>query len=106
MVSYGFLYYGFLYMVSCKLSLAVEDGIYIRDFPRPMSGSAPIPTGGRADFMVRCGTQAAVTWGQDTIATATRQFQWSFHVISIPFQWSFSVINHCVSTNAMTTEKE
>mmetsp|Transcript_36485 Transcript_36485/g.88422 ORF Transcript_36485/g.88422 Transcript_36485/m.88422 type:complete len:539 (+) Transcript_36485:40-1656(+) len=37
----------------CEMQLLAKDGIYIRDFPRPI-GFAPIVPGGRADIMVRC----------------------------------------------------
>ena len=53
----------------------VQDGIYIRDFPRSLTGAAPIPAGGRADLMLRCPAANAeyqVTWGGTTIATATQ----------------------------------
>jgi len=38
---------------SCEMVLLAKDGIYIRDFPRPITLAA-IPAGGRADLMVRC----------------------------------------------------
>lgn len=37
----------------CDMMLLAKDGVYIRDFPRQIS-EAPIPSGGRADIMVRC----------------------------------------------------
>jgi len=52
-----------------------QDGIYIRDFPRTLTGAAPIPAGGRADLMLRCpeaNAEYPVTWGGNTIATATQ----------------------------------
>ncbi|CAK9089380.1 Multicopper oxidase mco [Durusdinium trenchii] len=54
--------------------LEAKDGIYIRDFPRMLSGYAPIPVGGRADLMVRCmapHTEYQVTWGAERIATVS-----------------------------------
>lgn len=53
----------------CEMVLLAKDGIYIQDFPRPIT-VAPIPTGGRADLMVRCskkGTYTATTFGGDTL---------------------------------------
>ena len=53
----------------------VQDGIYIRDFPRSLTGAAPIPAGGRADLLLRCPNADAaypVTWDGTTIATATQ----------------------------------
>eukprot|EP00928_Gymnodinium_smaydae_P061002 TRINITY_DN4501_c0_g1_i1.p1 TRINITY_DN4501_c0_g1~~TRINITY_DN4501_c0_g1_i1.p1 ORF type:complete len:494 (+),score=44.23 TRINITY_DN4501_c0_g1_i1:101-1582(+) len=41
----------------CEMRLLAKDGIYIRDFPRPIS-IAPIAAGGRADIMVRCPAKA------------------------------------------------
>lgn len=38
---------------SCEMYLLAKDGIYIDDYPRDVS-SLPIPSGGRADIMVRC----------------------------------------------------
>ncbi len=35
------------------MTLLAKDGIYIRDFPRKINFTK-IPTGGRADLMVRC----------------------------------------------------
>jgi FtsP/CotA-like multicopper oxidase with cupredoxin domain len=37
----------------CEMVLLAKDGLYIRDFPRTIT-FVPIPTGGRADLMVRC----------------------------------------------------
>lgn len=37
----------------CEMQLLAKDGIYINDYPRVIE-YAPIPTGGRADIMVRC----------------------------------------------------
>jgi len=39
----------------CEMQLLAKDGIYIQDYPRSID-SATIPTGGRADVMVRCST--------------------------------------------------
>lgn len=39
----------------CEMQLLAKDGIYIQDYPRSIE-SATIPTGGRADVMVRCST--------------------------------------------------
>eukprot|EP00913_Durusdinium_trenchii_P013184 g12374.t1 len=58
----------------CEKALLAKDGIYIRDFPRMLSGYAPIPVGGRADLMVRCmapHTEYQVTWGAERIATVS-----------------------------------
>ncbi|CAB9506477.1 Multicopper oxidase mco [Seminavis robusta] len=38
---------------SCQMRLLAKDGIYIQDYPRTIT-TATIPTGGRADIMVRC----------------------------------------------------
>jgi len=38
---------------NCEMQLLAKDGIYINDYPREIT-LAPIPTGGRADIMVRC----------------------------------------------------
>lgn len=45
---------------SCEMQLLSKDGIYIRDFPRTID-MAPIPSGGRADIMVRCMTAGDYT---------------------------------------------
>jgi len=37
----------------CEMNLLAKDGIYINDYPRPLS-TYPIPVGGRAEIMVRC----------------------------------------------------
>jgi len=39
----------------CEQVLLAKDGVYIRDFPRPITGT-DIPMGGRADVMIRCPT--------------------------------------------------
>ena len=41
-------------ITGCEMVLLAKDGIYIRDFPRTLTAAAPIPTGGRADLMIRC----------------------------------------------------
>jgi len=54
---------------TCEIVLLAKDGIYIQDFPRPIT-VAPIPTGGRADLMVRCskkGTYTMSTFGGETL---------------------------------------
>jgi len=38
---------------TCEMHLLAKDGIYIQDYPRAVD-LLPIPTGGRADIMVRC----------------------------------------------------
>jgi len=38
---------------ACETNLLAKDGIYLRDYPRPLT-SFPIPAAGRADIMVRC----------------------------------------------------
>jgi len=51
----------------CEMVLLAKDGIYIQDFPRPIT-VAPIPTSGRADLMVRCttpGTYSVTTFSDD-----------------------------------------
>jgi len=53
----------------CKMILLSKDGIYIQDFPRPIS-IAPIPTGGRADLMVSCikaGTYKVHVFDEDAL---------------------------------------
>lgn len=58
--------------VGCEMVLLAKDGIYIRDFPRSLTGLAPIPAGGRADLLLRCPNADAaypVTWDGTTIAT-------------------------------------
>jgi len=58
----------------CEMVLLAKDGLYIQDFPRPIT-LAPIPTGGRADLMVRCtipGTYSVTTFN-DNSATLTIQ---------------------------------
>ncbi len=37
----------------CEMNLLAKDGIYINDYPRPLT-FYPISTAGRADIMVRC----------------------------------------------------
>jgi len=37
----------------CEMKLLAKDGIYIKDFPRRI-GKTDIPSGGRADVMIRC----------------------------------------------------
>ena len=44
----------------CEMVLLAKDGIYIQDFPRPIT-LAPIPTAGRADIMVRCSNSGSFT---------------------------------------------
>jgi len=44
---------------NCEMQLLAKDGIYISDFPRTIT-KATIPTGGRADIMVRCSTAETV----------------------------------------------
>ena len=66
-----------------------QDGIYIRDFPRTLTGAAPIPAGGRADLMLRCpeaNAEYPVTWGGNTIATATRS-AWRVEVFPSDRPW-------------------
>lgn len=51
----------------CEMVLLAKDGIYIQDFPRIIT-LAPIPTGGRADLMVRCtssGTYPVTTFSDN-----------------------------------------
>ena len=53
----------------CEMALLAKDGIYIQDFPRTIT-TAPIPTAGRADIMVRCpnaGSFAASDFSGNTI---------------------------------------
>jgi len=38
---------------ACEMQLLAKDGLYIQNFPRAIT-SAPIPSAGRADIMVRC----------------------------------------------------
>jgi len=45
---------------SCEMNLLAKDGIYINDYPRPLS-TYPIPVGGRAEIMVRCSTSGIFT---------------------------------------------
>lgn len=55
----------------CEMQLLAKDGIYIRDYPRRIS-QAPIPTGGRADVMVRCdavGEYDFIDFGYETVLT-------------------------------------
>lgn len=50
----------------CEMNLLAKDGIYIQDYPRPLT-FYPIPTAGRADIMVRCnatGTFEVVHYGE------------------------------------------
>jgi len=56
----------------CEMFLLAKDGIYIQDFPRSIT-SAPVPTGGRADMMVRCTTSGSysVTTYDDSASTPT-----------------------------------
>lgn len=44
----------------CEHYLLAKDGIYIRDYPRKISGT-DIPTGGRCDFMIRCPKEGTYT---------------------------------------------
>ena len=53
----------------------MQDGIYVRDFPRLLQGSASIAVGGRADLMVRCqgaSSEYRVTWAGNLLATVAR----------------------------------
>ncbi|CAL1164422.1 unnamed protein product [Cladocopium goreaui] len=68
----GWLAEALNFNVGCEMVLLAKDGIYIRDFPRTLTGAAPIPAGGRADLMLRCpeaNAEYPVTWGGNTIAT-------------------------------------
>eukprot|EP00435_Cladocopium_sp_Y103_P029948 s1734_g7.t1 len=70
----GWLAEALNFNVGCEMVLLAKDGIYIPDFPRSLTGAAPIPAGGRADLMLRCAEANAeypVTWGGNTIATVT-----------------------------------
>jgi len=49
-----------LTITGCEMQLLAKDGIYISDFPRAVN-SLPIPSGGRADVMVRCATASTYT---------------------------------------------
>jgi len=54
---------------NCEMQLLAKDGIYISDYPREIT-MAPIPTGGRADIMVRCssaGDYTAVDFDDEVI---------------------------------------
>ena len=42
----------------CETILLAKDGIYIKDYPRPID-IFPLPAGGRADIMVRCPTEGS-----------------------------------------------
>jgi len=44
----------------CEMNLLAKDGIYITDYPRPIN-MYRIPTGGRADIMVRCSVAGEYT---------------------------------------------
>eukprot|EP00287_Rhodomonas_sp_CCMP768_P005127 CAMPEP_0196740098 /NCGR_PEP_ID=MMETSP1091-20130531/29045_1 /TAXON_ID=302021 /ORGANISM="Rhodomonas sp., Strain CCMP768" /LENGTH=490 /DNA_ID=CAMNT_0042085031 /DNA_START=156 /DNA_END=1628 /DNA_ORIENTATION=+ len=66
-------------VAGCEMVLLAKDGIYISDFPRPIS-LAPVTPAGRADIMLRCPDPSAEyrvtgwagTGGQTgTIATVT-----------------------------------
>jgi len=55
----------------CDMRLLAKDGVYIRNFPRTIT-SAQIPTGGRADVMVRCtsgGTFTMRDYASQTVMT-------------------------------------
>ena len=55
----------------CEMQLLAKDGIYIQDYPREIS-VATIPTGGRADIMVRCsssGTYSVLDFLEQTALT-------------------------------------
>ena len=61
-------------IIGCEMALLAKDGVYIRDFPRMLLGSASIAVGGRADLMVRCpsvSSEYQVTWAGDLLATVT-----------------------------------
>ena len=45
--------FGFDSKSTCEMHLLAKDGIYIEDYPRSVD-LLPIPSGGRADIMVRC----------------------------------------------------
>eukprot|EP00592_Proboscia_alata_P011310 CAMPEP_0194383244 /NCGR_PEP_ID=MMETSP0174-20130528/66121_1 /TAXON_ID=216777 /ORGANISM="Proboscia alata, Strain PI-D3" /LENGTH=552 /DNA_ID=CAMNT_0039169297 /DNA_START=99 /DNA_END=1757 /DNA_ORIENTATION=- len=45
----------------CEFQLLAKDGVYLSDFPRPV-GELLIPTGGRADVMVRCNSVGSTTY--------------------------------------------
>lgn len=60
-----------LQVSGCELKLLAKDGIYILDYPRDIT-KATIPTGGRADIMVRCttaGTYQVTDFDGHTIMT-------------------------------------
>ena len=44
----------------CEMNLLAKDGIYISDYPRPLT-FYPISTAGRADIMVRCSATGQFT---------------------------------------------
>lgn len=45
---------------NCEVNLLAKDGIYINDYPRPLT-FYPISTAGRADIMVRCSSTGSWT---------------------------------------------
>lgn len=58
---------------NCEMKLLAKDGIYIQDYPRSIN-TATIPTGGRADIMVRCsaaGTYQFLDFQEKTMLTVS-----------------------------------
>jgi len=52
---------------NCEMQLLAKDGVYIRDYPRRIF-RAEVPSGGRADIMVRC-PEASTTYNIDGIVS-------------------------------------
>jgi FtsP/CotA-like multicopper oxidase with cupredoxin domain len=58
----------------CEMQLLAKDGVYIRDYPRKLSRTM-IPTGGRADLMVRCHTVGNFKVSQEDVGVMHPLFQ-------------------------------
>ncbi len=56
------------------MQLLAKDGIYIRDYPRKLSRTL-IPTGGRADLMVRCHTPGEFKVSQEDVGVMYPLFE-------------------------------
>merc|ERR1712194_966331 len=56
----------------CEFHLLAKDGVYIRDYPRPIhTNMIPVPPGGRADLMVRCSSMGTTEFSAFSRSTLT-----------------------------------
>lgn len=59
----------------CEFNLLAKDGVYVKDYPRPITKNLPVPPGGRADLMVRCnnvGTTKFSALSRDTMTLVSK----------------------------------